>query len=313
MGRFLQWFMRWGILGLSSAFLIKTLRDNWADVSALHLQAGAWFYVGLALVIAIAAQLWSAVVWGFILSLLRHPVPRRWAIITLLKNTPAKYIPGSIWHLYGRVRAAQKRGIGLEFATLSVMLEPLFVMAGALGLALWHRSASSPLIFCLACILLAVHPRVLNRLWRVLRKFQGKDASTGALRHYPASALLGALAFMGLRSITFICVVLAFTPITWELLRPLMSGFSFAWLLSLIVPSPGGLGVFEASALKVLDTYLSPGLLLGCVTVYRLVTISAELIGAGVAYLVNEGESRHRPKPESSLLPNTIEVFPRGS
>jgi glycosyltransferase 2 family protein len=231
-------------------------------------------------------------VWGLILELLRHPVPKRWAIITLLKNAPAKYLPGSIWHLYGRVKAAQRRGIGLEFATLSVLLEPLFIMAGGLGLALWHRSASNLLIAALMVILLVVHPLILNRLWRVWRRFQGKESTVGALRRYPATVLLGAFAFMALRSLTFICIVLAFTPITWGLLQPLMSGFSFAWLLSLVIPSPGGLGVFESSALHILNGFLSPSLLLGCVTVYRLVTILAELIGAGAAYLINEGSTK---------------------
>ena len=293
--RFLQWFMRWGILMAAAIFLTKTLLVNWQEVSKLHLQPQAWIYVSVAIAIAVCAQLWSALVWGLILELLRHPVPRRWAIITLLKNAPAKYLPGSVWHLYGRVRAAQRRGIGLEFATLSVILEPLFIMAGGLGLALWHGSASNLLIAALSIILLVVHPFFLNRLWQFWRSSQGKDSTGGALRCYPSSVLLGALAFMVLRSLTFICIVLAFTPINWSLLKPLMSGFSFAWLLSLIIPSPGGLGVFESSALQVLQGSLSPSLLLGCVTVYRLVTIVAELIGAGAAYWINEG-------PEESLL-----------
>jgi glycosyltransferase 2 family protein len=293
--RFLRWFMRWGILMAAAVFLTKTLLVNWQEVSKLHLQPQAWIYVSVAIAIAVCAQLWSALVWGLILELLRHPVPRRWAIITLLKNAPAKYLPGSVWHLYGRVRAAQRRGIGLEFATLSVILEPLFIMAGGLGLALWHGSASNLLIAALSIILLVVHPFFLNRLWQFWRSSQGKDSTGGALRCYPSSVLLGALAFMVLRSVTFICIVLAFTPINWSLLKPLMSGFSFAWLLSLIIPSPGGLGVFESSALQVLQGSLSPSLLLGCVTVYRLVTIVAELIGAGAAYAINEG-------PEESLL-----------
>ncbi|HEY9828473.1 MAG TPA: hypothetical protein V6D19_23790 [Stenomitos sp.] len=290
MKRFLRWISRWGILGAAGLFLSKTLLENWKGVSALHLQPQAWLYVVLAVVIAVMAQLWSALVWGLILGLLRNPVPKRWAIVTLLKNAPAKYLPGSIWHLYGRVRAAQQRGIGLELATLSVILEPLFIMAGGLGLALWHGSASNILIVALMAILLAVHPRIVNRVWQFWRTCQGKESTAGAVRHYPLTVLLGALAFMALRSITFICIVLAFTPITWELLRPLMSGFSFAWLMSLVIPSPGGLGVFETSALHVLNGDLSPSLLLGCVTVYRLVTIVAELIGAGAAYLVNEGK-----------------------
>ncbi|MCG9890372.1 MAG: UPF0104 family protein [Thermosynechococcaceae cyanobacterium MS004] len=290
MGFIWQWLTRWGILIAAGCFLVKALSDNWKGVSALHLQPQAWLYIGGAIAIAVAAQVWSAFVWSLLLGLLRQSVPKRWAMIALLQNTPAKYIPGSIWHLYGRVKAAQRQGVGLELATLSVMLEPLFVMAGALGLALWHRSVSSLLIFCLMSILLAVHPRILNHLWQVLRRRQGKESTAGALRHYPASVLIGALVFMALRSATFVCVVLAFTPITWQLFQPLMSGFSFAWLMSLVIPSPGGLGVFEASALNVLDVYLSPSLLLGCVTVYRLVAICAELIGAGVAYAMNDGK-----------------------
>jgi glycosyltransferase 2 family protein len=292
MERFLRWVMQWGILIAAGLFLAKTLLANWQDVRELHLQPQAWIYVSAAIAIAVFAQLWSALVWGLILELLRHPVPKRWAIITLLKNAPAKYLPGSIWHLYGRVRAAQRRGIGLEFATLSVLLEPLFVMAGGLGLALWHGSASNLLIAALMVILLVVHPLILNRLWRVWRRSQGKESTVGALRRYPVSVLLGAFAFMALRSVTFICIVLAFTPLTWGLLKPLMSGFSFAWLLSLVIPSPGGLGVFESSALQILHGSLSPSLLLGCVTVYRLVTIVAELIGAGAAYLINEGPAK---------------------
>ena len=295
MKRFLRWFMKWGILIAAVIFLTNTLLVNWQDVSNLHFQPQAWIAVSVAIAITVCAQLCSALVWGSILELLRHPVPKRWAIITLLKNAPAKYLPGSIWHLYGRVKAAQRRGIGLEFATLSVMLEPLFIMAGGLGLALWHGAASNLLIAALSVILLIVHPFFLNRLWQFWRSAQGKESTIGALRRYPSSVLLGALAFMALRSVTFICIVLAFTPISWSLLKPLMSGFSFAWLLSLIIPSPGGLGVFESSALQVLQGSLSPSLLLGCVTVYRLVTIAAELIGAGAAYLINEG-------PEESLL-----------
>jgi glycosyltransferase 2 family protein len=291
MGHFLKWLTRWGILAATATFLAKTLSDNWKSVSALRLQQDAWIYVGVAIAIAVFAQLLAALVWGSILELLLHPVPKRWAMVTLLKNAPAKYIPGSVWHLYGRVKAAQRQGIGLEFATFSVILEPLFLIAGALGLALWQHSAISPLIFGLACILVLVHPRALNRVWRTWRNSQGKDSTAIALQGYPVSVLFGALAFMALRSLTFICIVLAFTPLTWQMLQPLMSGFSLAWLLSIVIPAPGGLGVFETSAIKVLDVYLSPGVLLGCVAVYRLVTVSAELMGAGMACLITEGES----------------------
>ncbi len=291
MRRILQWVTRWGILIATGIFLVKAFSSHWQDVRTLQFQPQAWTYVAMAIAIFGAAQIWSAVVWGLILESLPHQVPRRWAIITFLKNAPAKYVPGSVWHMYGRVMAARQRGISVEFATLSVILEPLFVIAGALGIALWRQSRSTGvLILILAGILLILHPKVFNGGWQLFRKVQGKESTHTTFQRYPIWVLLGSTVSIGLRSVAFICILLALTPITIPLFQPLMSGFSFAWLLSLVIPAPGGLGVFETSALQVLDAYLSPALLLGAVTIYRLVAIAAELGGAGVAYLISEGK-----------------------
>lgn len=290
MRQLLSFLARWGILGATLLFLFQTLLKNWQQVSELQLQQQAWLYGGIALGIAILAQLWLAYVWGWILAALEHPVPKRWSMVVFLKNSPAKYIPGNVWHFYGRVIAAKKRGIAVDLATLSVILEPLFVIAGALGLALLKPANLELQGLILGLILLAVHPRVLNLLWSSFRQWRGKDKSAACIQHYPVRVLLGATAFMGLRSLTFFWVVLVFTPLSLEAIRPLLGGFSFAWLLSLVLPVPAGLGVFEASAVAVLDSFLAPGLLLGAVAVYRLLIIVAEIVGAGLAYLVNEGQ-----------------------
>lgn len=288
--RSLSSLFRWIVLTATLIFLGFTLSENWQQVQALRLRDKAWLYGAAALGIALLAQLWSAYVWGWILAALQQRVPRRWSMVVVLKNNPAKYIPGSIWHLYGRVRAARKQGITLELATLSVILEPLFVIAGALGLT--FLSAPHPGLqgLSLALLLLAAHPRVLNLIWRWGHRLQGKSTTTVCIEHYPLRIFLGAVAFMTLRSLAFLLVVLAFTPLSWEILRPLLGGFSFAWLLSLIAPAPGGLGVFEASTIAVLDNFLAPGLLLGAVAVYRLVSLLSEMIGAALAYLLSEGQ-----------------------
>jgi glycosyltransferase 2 family protein len=135
---------------------------------------------------------------------------------------------------------------------------------------------------------LEVQTFVFNHLWQRWRGQRGKKKSDATLTQYPFWILMGTLGFMGLRSIAFLLVVLAFTPLNWEIYKPLMSGFGFAWLLSLVIPAPGGLGVFEASALQVLDPYLSPAILLGAVCVYRLVTLCAEMTSAIASYLVQE-------------------------
>ncbi|KAI9134870.1 lysylphosphatidylglycerol synthase domain-containing protein [Acaryochloris sp. CCMEE 5410] len=289
MHRYFNFFVRWGILGATLIFLIKTLLSHWQDVKALELQQQAWLYGGAAFAIALFAQLWLGILWCWILAAFKHPLPKRWAIITFLRHTLAKYIPGSVWHLYGQVKAAQKKGLGLELATLSVLLEPLFVIAAAIGLALWNTSYGLWLGALLGVILLILHPRVLNFLWQQVRKLKGKQVSSVKMQYYPLRVLLGAIFFMVLRGLIFILIVLAFTPINWSALSPLMSGFSMAWLLSLVIPTPAGMGVFEASAIDILHPYLSPGLLLAAVAIYRFINVGAEMMGAGCAYLLKEG------------------------
>lgn len=288
MRQYLSLFLRWGVLGATGIFLGKTLFGNWGEVRSLQLQNHAVFYCAIALGIAMLAQLLNAVLWGWTLSALKASLPIRWTMVTFLKNSPAKYVPGSVWHMYGRVVAAREKGIGVECTTLSVVIEPVFSIAGAMGIAMLHAQYPSYQLLCLGVILLVLHPQVLALVMRLGGKLRRKPSHAVTMEHYPIHILIGATLFMAMRGLTFVFVVLAFAPIQWQVFQPLISNFSFAWLLGMVIPSPGGLGVFETSALQMLNDYLTPGLLLGAVALYRFVNISAEAIGASAAYLVRE-------------------------
>lgn len=274
-----------GISIATLIFLALTIEKNLQELTAIRFQNQAWLYGGAALGTSLLAHFWSAFVWGWILEDLHQFVSWRWATLVFLKNSPAKYIPGNIWHLYGRVRAAQKVGIGLEIATFSVVLEPLLIAAAALTLTILSAPRSVQGL-SLVVILLSIHPRVLNPVLDWIAQ-QKKQPAPVRLRHYPLRVLLGEIGFMGLRSVSFLITALALTPLNWEILRPLVGGFSFAWLLGLVTPgAPGGLGVFEATAIALLDEFLAPGLLLGIVALYRLESILAEIVGAAFAWFL---------------------------
>jgi glycosyltransferase 2 family protein len=292
MTQHLKLFVRLALIGLTVFFLGKTLLANWQDVKTLELQSQAWLFGTAALGIAIAAQVWIAFVWGWILETLQNPVSSRWSILTFLTNTPAKYIPGNFWHMVGRFKAAKDEGLSLESVALSVLLEPMLIVGGALLLALLNTSYPSFKGLGLGLILIGLHPWGINKLWRGYRKFQGKDTSAIGMQHYPLRELVGATGFMLLRSLTFLCALWIFTPIPVNLLRPMVGGFSLAWILSLITPVPAGIGVFEASAVAMLDGYLSPAVLLAAVAMYRLVSILAEAIGAGGAFLLKDAQRK---------------------
>jgi uncharacterized membrane protein YbhN (UPF0104 family) len=230
----------------------------------------------------------------------RQPIQPLWAIQVYLWTNIAKYLPGNIWHFYGRIIAIKKVGGSLGVASLSVLLEPLLMAAAALMVAIlsnwlglinattnpWHLGGQ---IFLVSAILLGIHPLILNRLLTKLGSFKGTPSESSGeqvrLNQYPWLPLLGELGFLLLRGWGFILTLMAFTPVKLEQIPHLLSVFSFSWLVGLVVPgAPGGLGVFEATMLSILDkSYFSPALVLSSVAAYRIISIVAELIGAGLA------------------------------
>lgn len=304
-GARLKPFLRWAILGGTLFFLGTVLKQHWQHVVSIRLEGRSWACLAIALGVTLLAHLCAGGVWSRLLQDFRQPVNGVGLVQAYLKTTIAKYLPGNVWHYYGRVTAATKAGATLEAATVSVLLEPLLMAAAALVVTLL---CSQPIAaryglsvalqwLSLIGILASVHPRFINPLVRFLGKLKQKATRTTVatppfkLEHYPLVPLVGEIGFLLLRNLGFLLTFLALSPIASDQLPLLLSAFSLAWLLGLVVPgAPGGLGVFEAIAIALLGQTFSPGLILSVVALYRLVSILAETAGAGLAWLDD-----HRP------------------
>lgn len=284
-------YLRWLILGGVLFFLAKALKDNWQQVAAIQIKSTGWVHLGSALAVTLLAHIWTGWVWGWIFQFLNHRVKGTWAIRVYLKTNIAKYVPGNVWHYYGRIKSATAAGIPTSISTLSVLLEPLLMAAAALVLALVGNKQANWgwQVLGLAVVLIAVHPAILNLGIKLVGKMKGKNdesASQQELKHYPLLPLLGELGFLGLRGAGFLLTVLALYPINPNQILILLSAFSLAWLLGLVIPgAPGGIGVFEATAIALLSPVLSPGIVLSAVAVYRLISILAEVMGAGLVWI----------------------------
>lgn len=300
----LKAFLRWFVLGATLFFLAQALKDHWQEVAAIRIDAVSSAQLAIALGVTLFAHIWSGWIWGWILSDLGHPISRIWTAQIYLKTNIAKYLPGNVWHFYGRVQAAiADSQISLAGAILSVVLEPLLMAAAALLIAIggsqmtsWAWQAVS-----LALVLLSIHPHVLNpvlrRLGQVKARVTGLKSARGPLslqlKRYPLRPLLGELGFLGLRGMGFLLTIQALQPVSFEQIPLLLSVFSFAWLLGLIVPgAPGGVGVFEATAIALLEDTIAPGILLGALACYRLISVLAEAAGAGLAWLDEQLDCR---------------------
>ncbi|MBW4694014.1 MAG: flippase-like domain-containing protein [Lyngbya sp. HA4199-MV5] len=299
--------LRWSILGGTLFFLGSVLQQHWQKVVAIRLEGVGWACLAIALGITLFAHICAGAVWSYLLQALRQPVNGVELVQVYLQTTIAKYLPGNVWHYYGRVTGATKAGATLETATVSVLLEPLLMAAAALLVtvlgsqpivARYGLSAIGLQWASLLLVLAAVHPRIINPLMRTLGRWKrnGKLKQNATrpvietlpfqLEHYPLIPLVGEMGFLLLRGVGFLLTFLALSPVLPGQLPLLLSAFSLAWLLGLVVPgAPGGIGVFEATTIALLGQTFSPGLILSVVALYRLVSILAEAIGAALAWL----------------------------
>lgn len=292
---------RWLILGGTLLFVGKAFVEHWQEVATIRIDAIAWAILSVALGVTLLAHTWAGWVWTWVLRELNQPIRVAQFIQTYLKTNLAKYLPGNVWHYYGRVVAAKAAGVSPGAATLSVLLEPLLMAAAALIVVLagsqfsdTHTSIQIPQLLGLVLVLGVMHPLFLNPTIRIASRFK-KPKSTGAngvrtplliVRRYPLRPLLGELGFLLLRGTGFILTVFALKPLELSQVPMLLGAFSLAWLLGLVVPvAPGGLGVFEATALILLQQRFSPGILVSAIALYRLVSILAETAGAVLASL----------------------------
>lgn len=281
---------------LTLIFLGLTLRAHGREAVGIAIPSQGWLLLSGSLGITALAHVCSGWAWGLILALLQCSPPPGWSIQIYLKTNLAKYLPGNIWHFYGRIQAATQLEIPLGIAALSVGLEPILMLAAALMLILLVPRADLWLLqlLGLGILLGGIHPRILNQVipW-LLSKTEGisteADPVGGShrIQHYPWIPLLAELLFVVLRGLGFCLALSIFFPWSWRDLPLLLSSFSLAWVLGLIVPgAPGGLGVFEASIVLLLESTFSPGPLLNGVALYRISSLLAEALGAGLASII---------------------------
>ncbi|MGB7893736.1 MAG: UPF0104 family protein, partial [Microcoleus sp.] len=123
-------YLRYLILGGTFLFIAKAFLTHWREVANIQIRAESFPLLAIALGVTLLSLIFVGWVWMLILREFRQPVTAAWAIQVFLKTNIAKYLPGNIWHFWGRILDAKKAGIFPKAATLSVLLEPL-LMASA--------------------------------------------------------------------------------------------------------------------------------------------------------------------------------------
>lgn len=313
-------YLRYCILGGTFLFIAQAFVTHWQEIANIRIAATSFPLLAIALGITLFSMIFAGWVWMLILREFRQRVNAAWAIQVFLKTNIAKYLPGNIWHFWGRILDAKKAGISPKVATLSVLLEPLLMASAGLLMGLisfgavywWLRIAG------LAAILIAIRPQTLNPIVLFVEKLKlkkqdgeiskaegdrlilrlesssilaKKTSSVKSnrkinlpIKRYPLVPLIGQMCFIGLRGCGFVLTVMALTPVNFSDIPNLFGAFCFAFVVGLVVPgAPGGMGVFEATAIALLSDRYSTGIILGAVALYRIISILADVSGAALA------------------------------
>lgn len=299
----LKQILGWLILAGTLFFLGKALNDHWLEVTAIEIDRIGWAILAIATGITLLAHIWAGWIWTWILKELNQPIESFVFIQVYLKTNIAKYLPGNVWHHYGRIVAAKNANIPTSVAALSVLLEPLLMAAAALIIIIIFGSSFAVIntnialricqLLILAVVLCTVHPLFLNPAIRFLQNLKAKKSNQKAksntsfnIERYPLRPLLGELGFLGLRSTGFMLTLFALGPLNISQIPLLVGAFSCAWLLGLVVPgAPGGLGVFEATAIALLQHHFPAAVIISAIALYRLISIIAETAAASLAWL----------------------------
>jgi glycosyltransferase 2 family protein len=294
-------------------FLGRNVYGHWQGLAAISLGQQSWQLLGIATLITLLAHGWAGYIWWQTLKFLHQDLPLQQILPIYLKTNIAKYLPGNIWHYYGRVWVVTKSGGSGSAAMVSVLLEPLLMAAAALTIALLRISdAFWGLSFLgLGIVLVVLHPVVLNYFLGLLQKIKSRVKSNlqtdlqpqlqalgeedipillatnpsqrQLIAKYPVFLFLAEIGFLQLRFAGFCLVFAAIAPLPILDLQFLFSSFSLSWLAGLVIPVPAGLGVFESTMLILLQPQFSPAIILPVVGLFRLVSILAELVGAGLS------------------------------
>lgn len=326
-----------GVTALIFYFMLKPLWREW-DVVKLRVGDINWVRFGLAtLMFAAFLFFFRSLGWRAILRGLGYRVPvapatRIWATSEL-----ARYIPGVIWQVVGRITLLKPYGVRGSVTSTSQVIELVIFLLGnvivAVGCLLWFggKQLEPPARYwfwgalaLLPVLTTLIHPKVVDAISRRALKLFGKPPLQQRLKSRLAFGLLG-WNVLGLLWMCFAVWLIVGTPLQLPIQKwwVVAGAYCLAWIAGfLAVWAPGGLGVRELVFMAAMRVALPPsvqqsfpteaaeaGFLTFLAILLRLWTVIGEIIVTSLAYAFDLRGARGDPDAPGRVAPG-VKVDP---
>jgi hypothetical protein len=313
----LPWLRRLIGLAITVAIFVWMLRPvaaKWDQVGE-RVRSIHWGLFAVASVMFAAFLfVFRVVSWRTILLGFGHRLPLPAATRIWSTSELARYLPGVIWQVVGRVYLVKPYGVSGTVCSTSQVLElVVFLLANilvALSCLMFfaYRMPGHAVKYLWLCaglvplLLMLLHPKVFYTLLTKYAAWRGKQLPPRRVRGRTLT-LLAAWAIVGLLWQSLALWVVTHGPLKLPIEKwwVVAGSYCLAWCAGFIaVWAPGGLGVREfvfvtamsfALPARVQHDFSDPAVLFGFLAfigiVLRLWTIAGEVILAGVAYAVD--------------------------
>ena len=316
------WIRRAAAIGITVwivLIMIRPLRQSWSQVKEQVAALSVLRFLGASAMFAIFLLVFRAMSWRKALKGFGYRLPHRAAARIWSVSELARYLPGAIWQVVGRVYLCKPYDIPKEIVVTSQILEVcIFLFANVLvagACLLWFAQkmmASSDgrpwLITALALVpmlALLLHPKIFYTAANYILKRAGKPIIVKRLRGRKLIVLLFwmilGLLWQSLAVYIIVDPVLPGLKLAWWWV--VAGAYALAWIAGFLAFwAPGGIGVRELVFVATMQAILphqirqrfnNPAELAGLLVllgfILRLWTVVGELMLAAVAYVWDWG------------------------
>tara|TARA_Y100001968_G_scaffold188484_1_gene172810 strand:- start:782 stop:1696 length:915 start_codon:yes stop_codon:yes gene_type:complete len=277
------------------AFLGASIYDNFESLSnqTLSRQVILWLLGGI--IFSFFSIIINAYAWMLLINNIGYKSKSLNIIKIFITTNIYKYLPGGIWHFVSRFNTLRLE-LSTEKSAESILLEPLLMLVAGMIFIPFRGVNISIFILCWSSTLvfLPTFRQLLIKKLKVIKvtiftnadnlkdtnqSKNNQDTSTRIF--YPYKPLFVEIIFIFFRFLGFLCCIKAFLIVTLVSQGQLISSFSLAWIIGLVVPAaPGGLGVFESVIMFSLGSHLPEAPLLASLLCYRLISTISDIFAA---------------------------------
>jgi hypothetical protein len=246
-----------GLAFLIFAFLVLTVIDQWSEIQS----AGVHFHVGWlipAIVILPAFYVLSALGWDLILRSLGHSIGFGRAQVAWGQPMLARYVPGSVLYVLGRVLLSERAGVPRRLTIASIVYEQAISATSAIIVAsyfiinhpdLQHQPLRWAVLLLIPAAFALLDPRVFGPLANRALKAFGREPlpAVVSLRDVISLIVFYSLNWIVV-AVGIYCVARSVTYIPFDNILLVGSAQAIGYFAALVtLVAPAGLGVRDAA------------------------------------------------------------------